>query len=133
MSDLKVLQPEGWPRPSGYANGVAAHGHIICVAGQVGWDPIASEVRTSDFGEQVRIALENVLAVLTSGGAGPRDVVRLTWFVTDLEEYAAARKAIGAHFRALFRGHYPAMSVVQVAGLLEPGAKVEIEATAVVP
>ena len=132
MSDLRVLQPDGWPRPSGYANGIAARGRVLFVAGQIGWDPVTGRIGSDDLADQVRVALENVLAVLRSGGATAADVTRLTWFVTDLGEYTAARARLGRTFRELFGGHYPAMSVVQVAGLVEPGAKVEIEATAVV-
>jgi enamine deaminase RidA (YjgF/YER057c/UK114 family) len=110
-----------------------ATGRFVFVAGQVGWDPVTREIPSRDFAAQTRRALENTLAVLRAGGAAPEHIVRLTWYVTDLQEYAAARKEIGADFRALFGGHYPAMSIVQVSALLEAGAKVEIEATAVVP
>lgn len=130
---MDVLLPEGWPRPAGYANGTAASGRTLFVAGQIGWDPMAGVVRSSDFATQTRTALENVLAVLRAGGAGPDDVVRLTWFVTDLDAYRDARREIGGIWRELFGRHYPAMSVIGVSDLLEPGALVEIEATAVVP
>jgi len=128
-----LLQPDGWPRPRGYANGVAARGRVLFVSGQVGWDPVSERMIETDFAGQTRQALENVLAVLRSGGAGPEHVTRLTWYVADLEPYRAARPAIGTAFRSLFGGHFPAMSVIQVAALLDPGALVEIEATAVVP
>ena len=128
-----LLRPEGWPRPRGYANGVAARGRVLFVSGQVGWDPVTERMVETDFAGQTRQALENVLAVLRAGGAGPGHVTRLTWFVADLDAYRAARPVIGTTFRSLFAGHYPAMSVVQVAALLDPGALVEIEATAVVP
>jgi len=128
-----VLRPEGWPRPSGYADGIAARGRQLFVAGQIGWDPRTFAMVSNDFAEQTHAALENVLAVLRAGGARPEHVVRLTWYVTDLAAYLAALKEIGRTFRALFGGHYPAMSVLQVSALLEPRARVEIEATAVVP
>jgi enamine deaminase RidA (YjgF/YER057c/UK114 family) len=129
---MDVLHPESWPRPSGYANGIAAEGRIIAVAGQVGWDPHSERIVSPDFAAQARQALANVAAVLAAGGATPADVVRLTWYVTDREAYLAAREAVGRAYREVFGGHYPAMTLVVVAGLLEPGALVEIEATAVV-
>jgi len=129
-----VLLPEGWPRPIGYANGVAAPaGRLIAVAGQVGWNPHTLEFESSDLAAQARTALNNVLAVLAAGGAAPRHVVRMTWYVTDRQAYLDARTAIGRVWRELFGSHYPAMSLVVVAGLLEARALVEIEATAVVP
>jgi enamine deaminase RidA (YjgF/YER057c/UK114 family) len=128
-----ILRPDGWPRPKGYSDGIAARGAILVTAGQIGWDPVAGRIGTQDFAEQAAAALDNVLAVLNAGGALPADVVRLTWFVTDMEEYRAARAGLGRAFRERFQGHYPAMSVVQVAALLEAGAMVEIEAMAVVP
>ena len=130
---MEILLPDGWPRPSGYAHGVAAAGRIIAVAGQVGWVPATAVFETDDFAGQVKQALANVRAVLREAGAEPRHVVRLTWYVTDRGAYLAARRAIGEAYRELFGRHYPAMSVVVVAGLLEERAKVEIEATAVVP
>jgi enamine deaminase RidA (YjgF/YER057c/UK114 family) len=128
----KPVQPEGWPRPSGYANGMWASGRVVAVAGQVGWDPRTGTFAATDMAGQVSQALKNVAAVLTAAGAGPGDVVRLTWYVTDLRSYEAARPAIGKAYREVFGGHYPAMSVIGVSALLEPGALVEIEATAVV-
>ncbi|MEJ7810519.1 MAG: RidA family protein [Gemmatimonadaceae bacterium] len=132
-SGQESLHPAGWPRPAGYANGIAAQGRAIYVAGQIGWDPTTQTMVGADFAAQADAALANVIAVLGAGGAAPRDVVRLTWFVTDRAEYIAARRALGAAYRARFGAHYPAMSVIFVSALLEPGAKVEIEATAVVP
>jgi enamine deaminase RidA (YjgF/YER057c/UK114 family) len=125
------MQPAGWPRPAGYANGVAAEGQILAVAGQVGWDPVTERFAATDLAGQVEQALRNVVTVLATAGAHPEHVVRLTWYVTDLAAYAAARPAIGAAYRSVFGKHFPAMSVVGVAGLLEAGAMVEIEATAV--
>ena len=126
-----IIQPDGWPRPRGYANGVSAEG-VIAVAGQVGWDPLTERLVSNDFAAQAEQALRNVAAVLGAAGATPATVVRLTWYITDREAYLAAAEPIGAAYREVFGKHFPAMSVVVVAGLIEPGAKVEIEATAVV-
>lgn len=128
----EMLLPDGWPRPKGYANGVKAEGRIIAVAGQIGWDPHTERVVDGGFAAQVRQALLNVKAILTSGGAAPRHVVRLTWYVTSRQDYNASREATGEAYRDVFGTHYPAMTLVMVAGLLEPGALVEIEATAVI-
>jgi enamine deaminase RidA (YjgF/YER057c/UK114 family) len=130
----QALLPEGWQRPKGYANGVAvtARGRQIFVAGMIGWDTHET-FHTDDFGGQARQALHNVVAVLAAGGAEPRHITRMTWYVTDKREYLAALPAIGRAFRELI-GHYDvAMSAVQVAALMEDRAKVEIEVTAVVP
>jgi enamine deaminase RidA (YjgF/YER057c/UK114 family) len=128
-----VVRPDGWPRPHGYADGVIAEGRLLSISGQIGWDPATMQFASDDFAEQTAQALRNVVAVLRAGGAGPEHLVRLTWYVTDRAAYVAARRAIGAAYRAIIGAHYPAMSVVVVAGLLEPRALVEIEATAVVP
>ena len=130
---MDVVQPAGWRRPSGYANAVAASGRVVAVSGQVGWNPATEQFESDDLTAQVRQALANVVTVLREAGAGPGHVVRLTWYLTDRDAYVAARRAIGTAYRAHFEDHYPAMSVVIVAGLLDPRAKVEIEATAVVP
>jgi enamine deaminase RidA (YjgF/YER057c/UK114 family) len=127
----EVLQPAGWARPRGYANGVAAEGRQVFVAGQIGWDAEQRFV-SDDFVAQVRQALANVVAVLACAGARPEHMVRMTWYVTSRDEYNASLAGIGAAWRELIGRNYPAMSVVVVAGLLEPRAKVEIEATAVV-
>ena len=127
-----VVRPEGWPRPHGYADGVIAEGRVLSISGQIGWDPVTCTFATDDFAEQTAQALRNVVAVLRAGGAGPEHLVRLTWYVTDRAAYVAARRAIGAAYREILGAHYPAMSVVVVAGLLEERARVEIEATAVV-
>jgi enamine deaminase RidA (YjgF/YER057c/UK114 family) len=129
---MPALLPEGWPRPKGYANGVAASGRQIFVAGMIGWDA-HGVFHSDDFAVQSRQALANVLAVLEAGGAKPQHIARMTWYVTDKREYLAALPAIGAAFRELI-GHYDiAMTAVQVAALIEDRAKVEIEVTAVVP
>jgi enamine deaminase RidA (YjgF/YER057c/UK114 family) len=130
---VEILRPEGWPRPRGYADGVAASGRVVAVAGQVGWDPATGRFAADDFAAQARQALANVRAVLRAAGAEPRHVVRLTWYITDRAAYLAARRAVGEAYRELFGAHYPAMSVVVVAALLEPRAQVEIEATAITP
>jgi enamine deaminase RidA (YjgF/YER057c/UK114 family) len=127
----EILQPAGWARPRGYANGIAAQGRQVFVAGQIGWDAEQRFV-SDDFAAQVRQALANVVAVLACAGARPEHLVRMTWYVTSRDEYNASLAEIGAAWRDLIGRTYPAMSVVIVAGLLEPRAKVEIEATAVV-
>lgn len=127
----EILQPPGWARARGYSNGVAAEGRLVCVAGQIGWDA-EQRFHSDDFAHQVRQALANVVAVLACAGAKPEHVVRLTWYVTSRDEYNAALAEIGAAYRELMGRNFPAMSVVVVAALLEPRAKVEIEATAVV-
>lgn len=130
---MKIVQPPGWPRPSGYANGVIASGRVVAVSGQIGWNPATETFETDEMAAQARQALDNLVVVLRAAGAAPRDVVRLTWYVTDRADYVASRREIGEAYRALFGDHYPAMSVVVVAGLLARRAKVEIEATAVLP
>jgi enamine deaminase RidA (YjgF/YER057c/UK114 family) len=127
-----VLQPEGWAAPRGYANGIAARGRQVYVAGQVGWD--AQGRFTSDsFIEQVRQALRNVVAVLAAAGGRPEHLVRLTWYVTSRDEYLASLPELGRVYREVLGRNYPAMAAVQVVALMEARAKVEIEATAVIP
>lgn len=129
---MQILQPPGWPRPRGYANGVAARGRLVFVAGMVGWDA-EEKFRSADLADQARQALANVVAVLKQAGAGPQHIVRMTWYVTDKREYLAAGPRIGQAFREII-GHYGiAMTAVEVAALMADEAKVEIEATAVVP
>jgi enamine deaminase RidA (YjgF/YER057c/UK114 family) len=130
---IDILQPDGWARPRGYANGTAATGRVVFTAGQIGWNPRSCEFETDDFAAQVGQALRNVAAVLAEAGARPEHVTRLTWYVTDRDAYLSAGRALGEVYRAIFGRHYPAMAVVIVAGLVEARAKVEIEATAVVP
>jgi enamine deaminase RidA (YjgF/YER057c/UK114 family) len=129
---MTIIQPTGWNRPRGYSNGIAARGRHIFVAGQIGWDQ-RERIVSDDIAEQAAQALRNVVAVLAAGGAAPHDVVRMTWYVTDKREYAAAESAIGDAYREIMGASYPAMTLVQVAALLNDRAKVEIEATAVVP
>jgi enamine deaminase RidA (YjgF/YER057c/UK114 family) len=125
------LSPPGWPPPRGYSNGVAASGRQVFVAGQIGWDETEALV-DGGLVAQVRQALGNCLAVLAQAGAGPEHITRMTWLVADRGDYVARRSAIGEVYRELMGGSYPAMSLYEV-GLLEPGALVEIEVTAVVP
>ena len=127
-----VLQPAGWAKPVGYANGVAATGRQIFVGGQIGWNS-QQRFETDDLAGQVRQALENVLAVLAEAGAGPEHVVSMTWYLTDKAEYLAKLRPIGAAWRATMGRHYPAMAAVQVLALIEDRAKVEIQAVAVLP
>ncbi|MGH8175347.1 MAG: RidA family protein [Steroidobacter sp.] len=129
---IEVLQPVGWARPKGYANGVVTRGRQIFLAGQVGWNAVQQfeSVRLCD---QVRQALANIVAVLATADAAPEHIVRLTWFVTDRAEYLAELDEIGAAYREVIGRHFPPMSVVQVVALMEAQAKVEIEATAVIP
>ena len=129
---MQILQPPGWARPRGYSNGMLAHGKVVFVAGQIGWDA-QCRFQTSELAGQVRQALENIVAVLAQAGARPEHIARMTWYLTDKREYIAASSAIGAVYRQVIGPHYPAMTAVQVAALLEDQAKVEIEATAVIP
>ena len=131
LSGPQVLQPSGWPMPKGYANGMAADGRIIVTGGVIGWD---TDERLADgFVAQVRQTFANIKAILEAGGARPEHLVRLTWYVVDIEEYLANLKTLGQIYREAFGAHYPAMALVQVVRLVEKDARVEIEATAVVP
>ncbi len=128
---MEILQPPGWPRPKGYSNGIKTSGDVIFVAGQVGWNE--QEEFTSDaIEDQIRQALKNILAILKEAGAGPEHIVRMTWFVTHKQEYLDKQKEVGAAYREVMGNVYPVMSLIQIAGLIEHGAKVEIEATAVI-
>jgi enamine deaminase RidA (YjgF/YER057c/UK114 family) len=129
---MKVLQPHGWPRPKGYANGISARGRMIFTAGMVGWDEtgtFASDTLAGQFAQ----ALVNTLEILACDGAGPQHVVRMTCYVTDREDYIRSTDAIGAAWREIMGRNYPAMALVEVKGLVESAAKVEIETTAVLP
>jgi enamine deaminase RidA (YjgF/YER057c/UK114 family) len=129
---MEILHPPGWPRARGYSNGVAASGRTVCVSGMVGWDE-HGQFQSDDFVAQTRQALQNIVAVLAEAGARPEHIVRMTWYVLDKREYLDAGAALGAAYRDVIGRHYPAMSALQVAGLLEERARVEIEATAIVP
>jgi enamine deaminase RidA (YjgF/YER057c/UK114 family) len=128
----QVLLPEGWPRPKGYANGVAATGRQVFIAGMIGWDA-QGVFQSDDFAAQARQALQNIVDVLREAGGKPEHIVRLTWYVTDKREYLAAGREVGAAFREVIGSYNAAMTAVQVTALIEDRAKVEIEATAVIP
>jgi len=132
MNQPQVIQPAGWPRPKGYANGVSVRGRIVFVAGMIGWDA-HGVFHSDDFALQARQALDNVVAVLREAGAKPEHIVRMTWYVTDKREYLAAAREVGRAYRELIGAYNAAMTAVEVNALLEDRAKVEIEATAVVP
>ncbi|MBD9375402.1 RidA family protein [Rhizobium sp. ARZ01] len=127
-----ILQPEGWAKPIGYSNGVAASGRTFFVGGQIGWNE-NSEFETDDFVEQVRQTLKNVVAVLAAGGAEPHHITTMTWYFTDKQEYLENLRGIGQAYRETIGRHYPAMAAMQVVALVEDRAKIEIQATAVVP
>lgn len=127
----RVLQPSGWPIPKGYANGMSAEGRIVVTGGVIGWDKTGHLPEA--FVAQARQTLENIAAILAEGEAGPEHLVRLTWYVVDIEEYLANLRELGKIYREIFGAHYPAMALVQVVRLVEKAARLEIEATAVVP
>jgi enamine deaminase RidA (YjgF/YER057c/UK114 family) len=132
MTAHTILQPDGWAQPKGYANGVAAEGKLVFVGGQIGWNG-QCQFETDDFIGQVRQTLQNVVAVLAEAGARPEHVVSMTWYLTDKRAYLDNLPALGKVYRDVMGRHFPAMAVMQVAALLEDRAKVEIQATAVVP
>ena len=130
-SGVRTLQPSGWPIPKGYANGMTAEGRLVVTGGVIGWD--VDGHLPPDFVAQVRQTLRNIAAILTEGGAKPEHLVRLTWYVVDMDEYLTNLKELGKIYRAIFGAHYPAMALVQAVRLVEKAARVEIEATAVIP
>lgn len=130
-SKAQLLQPSGWPMPKGYANGIAADGRIVVTGGVIGWD--AEEHLADGFVAQVRQTLSNIAEILAEAGARPEHLVRLTWYVVDMDEYLSNLKELGKIYRTIFGAHYPAMALVQVVRLVEKAARVEIEATAVIP
>ena len=132
MSVLQILQPPGWARPKGFANGIAAQGKLVFIAGQIGWSG-SGEWKERSFAGQFRQALLNVITVLKEAQGKPEHIVRLTWYVLDKQEYLASLKELGAAYRELMGRHYPTMAVVQVGALVEDAARLEIEATAVIP
>ncbi|MBV9346961.1 MAG: RidA family protein [Pseudolabrys sp.] len=132
MSDFKFIQPEGWAPAKGYANGIVATGRQLFIAGQIGWNG-AGQFETDDFVAQVEQALNNIAAVVRAAGGRPEHLVRLNWYVTNKSEYVARQRELGEAYRRVLGRHFPAMTLLVVAGLLEPRAKVEIEATAVLP
>ena len=129
---IEVLQPAGWAAPKGYANGTAARGRLVFVGGQIGWNA-AQQFEAMDFVGQARQALANVVAVLAEAGGRPEHLVRMTWYVVDKREYLASGRALGAVYRELIGRHFPAMTAVEVKSLMEDAARLEIEATAVIP
>lgn len=129
---MKILLPPGWPRPSGFSNGTSANGRIVCTAGIIGWDETGTIV-APDLAGQLRQILLNTLAILAEDGAGPEHIVRMTWYVVDVDEYRSGLAEIGAAYKEVIGRHFPAMAVVQVGALVEPQARIEIETTAVVP
>jgi enamine deaminase RidA (YjgF/YER057c/UK114 family) len=129
---MRVLQPAGWARPRGYSNGIVATGEIVFVAGQIGWDA-SQQFVSDDLIAQMEQALRNVIAVLAEAGAAPEHVARMTWYITDRNEYVARLEEVGRTWRSLMGRHYPVMSVVEVSALVESRGKIEIEVTAVIP
>jgi len=129
---MKIIHPEGWPRPKGYSNAILTEGRMIFIAGQVGWNQ-NEKFESLDFVDQTRQALSNILTILRQAGAGAEHIVRMTWFVADANEYNDRLKEVGQVYRDVIGSHYPAMSMLQVAGFVENGACVEIETTAVIP
>lgn len=127
-----VLQPDGWSQPKGYSNGVMAEGRMIFVGGQIGWNA-SQEFETDDFAGQVEQTLRNIVDVLAVAGGKPEQITRMTWYIVDKAEYLACQKELGKAYRAVIGDHFPAMALVQVVALVEDRAKVEIEATAVLP
>lgn len=129
----KPLHPEGWASPRGFSHGVVSAGRQVMLAGQIGWNPKTSEFASNDLVEQVRQTLENIVTLLSEAGATPRHLVRLTWYITDRTAYLSAQREIGIAYREIIGTHYPPMAVVVVTALIEARAKVEIEATAIIP
>ncbi len=130
---MQFLHPPDWPRARGYSNGIAARGTMVFVAGEIGWDPVAEKILSDDFTEQFRQALENTVAILKEADARPEHIVRMTWFITDKKAYLDDAKAVGKAYRDVIGRHFPVMAVIEVKDLMEPGAMVEIETTAVIP
>ena len=129
---MRALLPPGWPRPSGFSNGISARGRTVFTAGIIGWDE-AGRIVAPDLAGQLRQILSNTLAILAEDGAGPEHVVRMTWYVVDIDEYRMGLAEIGAAYKDAMGRNFPAMAVVEVGALVEPGARIEIETTAVVP
>jgi enamine deaminase RidA (YjgF/YER057c/UK114 family) len=132
MSDVEIIQPDGWAAPKGYSNGISAQGRHVFIAGQVGWNK-QCRFETDDFVGQVEQSLKNIVEILRAAGGKPEHLVRINWYITDKAEYAANLRNIGQVYRRVIGRHFPAMTLLVVAGLLEARAKVEIEATAVIP
>lgn len=128
----KILQPDNWVAPIGYSNGISARGRTIFIGGQIGWNE-QCEFETDDFVEQVHQTLKNIVAILAVDGAGPEHITSMTWYFTDKQEYKTNMRGLGQAYRDVIGKHFPAMAAMQVAGLIEDRAKIEIQATAVVP
>jgi len=129
---MQTIQPEGWPQPKGYSNGILAEGKILFIGGQIGWDE-NEEFQSDKFVDQVRQTLLNTVAVLEAGGAKPEHITRMTWYITDKREYLGSLKEVGQVYREVIGRNFPVMAMVQVVALMEDRAKVEIETTAVIP
>ena len=129
---MKILQPPRWARPRGYSNGIAARGTVVFIGGQVGWDA-QCKFASDDFTAQARQALANIVEILAEAGGKPEHIARMTWYVTDKREYVAAYRDIGEAYREIMGRHFPAMTAIEVSALIEDRARVEIEATAVIP
>jgi enamine deaminase RidA (YjgF/YER057c/UK114 family) len=130
---MQILQPPGWPRAKGYSNGIAVEGKMVFVAGEIGWNPVTEKIEVDSFAGQLKQALENTVAILAEAGAKPEHIVRMTWFITDKKEYLASLREVGAAYRDVIGKHYPVMAAIEIKGLMEPGAKIEIETTAIIP
>jgi len=130
---MQTLLPPGWPRPKGYANGIAAEGRLVFVAGEVGWNPLTEKFDAKDFIGQFRQTLNNIVAIMAEAGAKPEHIVRMTWYVVDKREYLANLAGVGDAWRAIMGRVFPCMAAIEVKGLMEPEAKIEIETTAVIP
>ncbi|NIB40425.1 RidA family protein [Pseudomaricurvus alkylphenolicus] len=129
---MQIIQPEGWAQPKGYSNGILAQGQTLYVGGQIGWDE-NEQFQSDDFVDQVRQTLLNTVAILEAGGARPEHITRMTWYITDKQEYLSRLKEVGAVYREVIGRNFPVMAMVQVVALMEDRAKVEIETTAVIP
>ncbi len=129
---MRFINPESWPKPRGYSNGILAEGRFLAVAGQIGWNE-KGEFVSDQFLDQAILALQNVVEVVRAAGGTPENIVRLTWYVTDRRDYIAVSGALGVAYKEIMGGYYPAMTLIEVAALLEERAKLEIEATAVIP
>ena len=130
---MQTLLPPGWPRPKGYANGITAEGRLVFIAGEVGWNPLTEKFDAKDFIGQFRQTLNNIVAIMAEAGAKPEHIVRMTWYVVDKREYLANLAGVGDAWRAIMGRVFPCMAAIEVKGLMEPEAKIEIETTAVVP
>jgi len=130
---MQTLLPPGWPRPKGYSNGIAAQGKFVFVAGEVGWNPLTEKFEAKDFVGQFRQALKNVVAIMAEAGAKPEHMVRQTWYVVDKAEYLASLRGVGEAWREIMGRTFPCIAAIEVKGLMEPEAKIEIETTAVLP